>query len=316
MNDHVGTMSARLRYAVAVALILAAGAMVANSRLMADAPKSLKFINDCPGQHCPDMVVIPASSAGFEVGSPDNEPERLSSEALHAVSVRSFAIGKYEVTTIQYKACVDAKACRPPEWLEPGGEHNIYTGSGVTYKSMADYIKGDDQPIVGVSWDDANAYAGWLTKKTGHHYRLPSEAEWEYAARAGSKTPYWWGSDPKFNGEVMACCRGCGSERDGAGAFAVGHFKPNAFGLYDVHGNVWEWVADYYCDDYDTGPSDGSARQSKSCGKPGAIEGLRVFRGGSCFYEPRQMRAAMRLRNWPFFRNQTLGFRIARELVP
>ncbi len=98
--------------------------------------------------------------------------------------------------------------------------------------------------------------------------------------------------------------------------FPVDSFKPNGFGIFNVHGNVWEWVADYYCDDYETSPKDGSARQSKSCGKPDAIEGLRVFRGGSCFYEPRQMRAAMRLRNWPVFRNQTLGFRIARDLSP
>ncbi|HML28665.1 MAG TPA: SUMF1/EgtB/PvdO family nonheme iron enzyme [Hyphomicrobium sp.] len=139
--------------------------------------------------------------------------------------------------TSEYLACVAAKACEPPEWLEPGGPENIYTGKGVTYKSIADYIKGDDQPIVGVSWDDANAYATWLSKKTGHHYRLPSETEWEYAARAGSKKSYWWGSDVKPNGQVMACCRGCGSQHDGVGAYPVGSFKPNAFGLYDVHGN-------------------------------------------------------------------------------
>jgi formylglycine-generating enzyme required for sulfatase activity len=316
MKEHVGTSAARVRRS-ATALLLAGAILAQGAPVFAnDDAKAVKTINDCPADHCPDLVIVPASPPAFEIGSPENEPERLPSEKLHPVSVRSFAIGKYEVRTGEYLACVDAKACRPPEWLEPGSEHNINTGKGVTYKSMADYIKGDNQPIVGISWDDAVAYADWLSKKTGHHYRLPSEAEWEYAARGGAKTPYWWGNDPKNNGEVMACCRGCGSERDGVGAYPVDSFKPNVFGLYNVHGNVWEWVADYYCDDYETAPADGSARQSKSCGKPDAIEGLRVFRGGSCFYEPRQMRASMRLRNWPFFRNQTLGFRIARDLAP
>lgn len=312
----VGISFARQRLSLAVLLAVAGAIAAIGQALAADGAAPAQTINDCPAEHCPDMVVIPASPTGFEIGSPDDEAERLESEKLHPVSIRPFAMGKYEVRTVEYMACVTAKACRPPEWLEPGSEHNIETGSGVTYKSMAEYIKGDNQPIVGISWDDATAYADWLSKKTGHNYRLPSEAEWEYASRAGSRTRYWWGDDVKSNGEVMACCRGCGSERDGVGAYPVDSFKPNAFGLYNVHGNVWEWVADYYCDDYETGPKDGSARQSKSCGKPDAIEGLRIFRGGSCFYEPRQMRAAMRLRNWPFFRNQTLGFRIARDLAP
>jgi formylglycine-generating enzyme required for sulfatase activity len=294
------------------ALIILAAAYPGN----ADDARTVRKLNDCPAENCPSMVIVPASPSGFEVGSPESEPERLSSEQKHPVSIASFAIGEFEVSTAEYLACVDAKACRPPEWLEPGGEHNIHTGSGVTYKSMAKYIEGGNQPIVGVSWDDAIAYAGWLSKKTGHHYRLPSETEWEYAARAGSTTPFWWGSDAKKNGLAMACCRGCGSDRDGTGLYPVDSFSPNAFGLYNVHGNVWEWVEDYYCERYDTGPADGSARQSKSCGNPEEDEGLRVLRGGSCFYEPRQMRASMRLRNWPSFRTQTVGFRIARDIQP
>jgi len=303
---HVPARARALRIAAVVTLALS-GVVSAGQ---------IQTINDCPADHCPDMVVVPASPQGFKIGSPPGETGRLPSEEQHSVAIKSFAIGKYEVRTAEYMACVAAKACRPPEWLEPGSEHNIETGHGVTYQSMKRYIQGDNQPIVGISWDDATAFAAWLSKKTGHHYRLPSEAEWEYAARGGTQTPYWWGEDVKNNGEVMACCRGCGSAQDGEGAFPVDSFKPNAFGLYNVHGNVWEWVEDYYCDDYQTGPADGSARNSKSCGKTGAIEGLRIFRGGSCFYEPRQMRAAMRLRNWPFFRNQTLGFRIARDLSP
>jgi len=302
--------------ALAAAGLLMSIAMGLGSARAVESGVGPQTLNDCPQDHCPDMVVLRDSPPGFEVGSPDDEPDRLDSEKRHAVEVKAFAIGRTEVRTAEYMACVKAGACRPPEWLEPGGEHNIETGNGVTYKSIASSIKGDDQPIVGVSWDDANTYAAWLSTKTGHHYRLPSETEWEYAARGGTTTPYWWGSTLQANGEVMACCRGCGSERDGAGFYSVQSLKANPFGLYGVHGNVWEWVADFYCDDYETGPRDGSARQSKTCGKPDALEGLRVFRGGSCFYGPQQMRAAMRLRNWPFFRNQTLGFRIARDLSP
>jgi formylglycine-generating enzyme required for sulfatase activity len=271
---------------------------------------------DCLGaQLCPELVVVPSSTAGFKLGSPPDEPHHLPSEAQHEVAIKAFAVGKYEVSTGEYLACVKAKACRHPEWLEPDGEHNIETGRGVTYKSLGPSISGDDQPIVGISWDDALAYTKWLSEVTGHSYRLLSEAEWEYAARAGTTSAYWWGNEPKSNGVVMACCRGCGSDHDGKGFFPVKSFAPNAWGLHNVHGNVWEWVADYYCESYAFGPSDGGPRADKTCLQQDKPEGLRVFRGGSCFYEPMQMRAAMRLRNWPSFRNQTIGFRIARDLA-
>lgn len=276
-----------------------------------------KPFRDCSaGERCPEMVVVPRSPVGFKIGSPADEPKRLSSEQQHPVSIAAFAIGKYEVSTAEFMACVAAQGCRHPEWLEPGSEHNIETGNGVTYKSLAQSIKGDGQPIVGVSWDDATAYAVWMSKVTGQSYRLPSEAEWEHAARAGTTTAYWWGNDPQLDGKVMACCRGCGSERDGSGFFPVSSFPANPWGLHHVHGNVWEWVADYYCDSYAGGPPDGSARTIATCPPQESPEGLRIFRGGSCFYEPMQMRAAMRLRNWPKFRNQTVGFRVARSLSP
>ncbi len=276
-----------------------------------------KPFTDCEAvDACPEMVVVPATAqAGFTIGSPPEEPGRLPSEEQSKVAVKAFAIGKYEISKKQYFACVTAGACKPPEWLEPGGEHNIETGKGVTYKSLGASITGDDQPIVGVSWDDAHAYTDWLSQKTGQTYRLPSEAEWEYAARAGTSTAYWWGNDVRAESKVMANCRGCGSERDGTGFYPVTSFDPNPWGLHNVHGNVWEWVADFYCESYKTGPGDGSARMSKACTDGTSPEGLRVFRGGSSFYEPRQMRAAMRLRNWPHFRNQTLGFRVARDIA-
>lgn len=271
--------------------------------------------NDCgDGLACPDMVLVPASKPGDVVGSPDDEPGRLKTEERHPISIPVFAIGRNEVRVAEYKACVDDGGCRHPEWDEPGGQHNIKTGTGITYKSIAKYLTGDDQPITGISWKDAEAYARWLSQKTGFRYRLPSEKQWEYAARAGSLTPYWWGDEPKRGGKVMACCDGCGSDRDLKGLFPVGSFEPNPWGLYNVHGNAWEWVADYFCEDYPDSPSDGSPRLKPSCPKQYDPEGLKVFRGGSCFWGPRQMRASMRLRNSPDLRNMTVGFRVAREL--
>ncbi len=264
---------------------------------------------------CPEMVVVPASTNGAMVGSPDDEPQRLKTEQRHSISIPAFAIGRYEVRVADYMACVDDGGCRHPEWDEPSGQHNIKTGTGITYKSIAKYLTGPKQPVVGVSWEDADTYANWLSQKTGFRYRLPSEKEWEYAARAGSVTPYWWGKEPKRDGgSVMACCDGCGSERDMKGLYPVDAFKPNPWGLYNVHGNVWEWVADYFCEDYTSSPTDGTPRNKKTCPKQFDPEGLKIFRGGSCFYGPRQMRASMRLRNLPDLRNMTIGFRIARDI--
>lgn len=271
---------------------------------------------DC--DFCPQMVLVPAAAEaeGAVIGSPEDEPGRVAGETRMVVRVAAFAIGRLEVTVGEYMRCVAAGACRHPEWAEPGGEHNLDTGSGVTYRSIAASVRGDTQPVVGISWDDANAYTAWLAKVTGRAYRLPSDAEWEYAARAGSTSAYWWGGEPTLSGRAMACCRGCGSQRDGTGIFSADSFDANPWGLKNVHGNVWEWVADYFCEDRATAASDGSARTEPACPPQSAPEGLRIFRGGSCFFEPRQMRAAMRLRNWPSFRNMTLGFRVARSLSP
>ena len=212
------------------------------------------------------MVVIPASPPGFQIGSPESEPDRLPSEEQFAVSIKAFALEATEVSTAQYLACAKANACRYPEWLEPGGEHNIETGHGVTYKSIAKFISGDDQPIVGVSWDDAvdlhqvaqrrrrDITIAFRRKRSGSMRRAPVQ-----------RPTYWWGNEPRRGDEVMACCRGCGSEFDGVGFAPVKSFKANPWGLYNVHGNVWEWVADFYCDSYASGPTDGSPRAQKSC---------------------------------------------------
>jgi formylglycine-generating enzyme required for sulfatase activity len=146
-----------------------------------------------------------------------------------------------------------------------------------------------------VSWNDAQEYVRRLSQRTGQNYRLPSEAEWEYAARAGTTTAYFWGDH--FDG---------GRANNGGSTVPVGRYPANAFGLHDMHGNVWEWVQDFWHDSYAVAPSDGSARMS------GGDASRRVLRGGSWFNTPQILRSANRGRNSPDFRLYITGFRIAR----
>lgn len=277
-----------------------------------------KPFRDCPDV-CPALVVVPASPAGFQIGSPDGEPGHLDDEKQVNVSVPAFAIGATVVTVAEYKACVADGGCPPPEWLEVGGQHNIETGSGRYYKNLGANITDPGQPIVGVSFDDATAYAAWLSSKTGHSYRLPSEAQWELAARAGTHTAYWWSDALPNDGVVRAVCADCGSAWDAKAPAAADAFAANPWGLFNVHGNVWEWTADFYCDDYSSGPRDGAPRLTDDCparANEAPARGVRSLRGGSAFYPAKIMRSAMRLRNVPSFRNFSVGFRITRDLAP
>jgi formylglycine-generating enzyme required for sulfatase activity len=277
-----------------------------------------KPFRDCEAA-CPSMVVVPPSPKGFKIGSPESEPYHTDDETQVEVSVPAFAIGATEVTVAEYKACVAAGGCKPPEWLEPGGQHNIETGSSRYYRNLGDNLTAPEQPIVGVSQADATAYAAWLTSKTGHSYRLPSEAQWEFATRAGTKTAYWWGDTLPADGSAHAACVGCGSEWDAKAPAPANAFAPNPWGLFNVHGNVWEWTADFYCDDYASGPKDGSPRLTDDCpaiGDQPPARGVRSMRGGSVFYPAKIMRSAMRARNVPDFRNFSVGFRVARDMSP
>ena len=174
-------------------------------------------------------------------------------------------------------------------------------------------------PVINVSWEDARAYAAWLSRKTGEGYRLLSEAEWEYAARAGTTSAYYWGADADSGCDYMngadATAKSSNSEwttvscDDGyLNTAPAGSFKPNRFGLYDVTGNVWEWVEDCYENSYSAGqPSDGRAFTKSSCSS-------RVLRGGSWVYNPGGLRSALRGRLTPAYRNLSMGFRVARTL--
>jgi formylglycine-generating enzyme required for sulfatase activity len=245
--------------------------------------KAGQSFKDCPD--CPEMVVVPAGS--FTMGSPESEPERVDNEGpQHKVTIaKPFAASKFEVTFEEWDACVAATACPrvPDRW-----------GRG-------------KMPAINVSWGDTMQYVGWLSRLTSKEYRLLTEAEWEYAARAGAMTRYSWGDDP---GKGNANCDGCGSQWDREQTAPVGSFKPNAFGLYDMHGNVWEWVEDSWHDNYDSAPTDGSAwlRRDDSS--------YLVVRGGSWRNDPETARAAIRAKRIAGVRFDTLGFRLARTLNP
>jgi len=230
---------------------------------------------------CPEMVVVPSGS--FKMGSNDYSDEK----PVHQVTINySFAVGKYEVTFAEWDACVADGGC--------GGYRPDDNGWG----------RGT-RPVMRVSWQDAQRYVNWLSEKTGQKYRLLSESEWEYVARAGSSTKYSWGNDI---GNNKANCDGCGSQWDNKQTAPVGSFAPNAFGLYDVHGNVWEWVEDCWHTNYEYAPDDGSAWSHVCDGYN------KVLRGGSWNNIPLSTRSAYRNGNSPADRSFSDGFRVSRSL--
>jgi formylglycine-generating enzyme required for sulfatase activity len=162
------------------------------------------------------------------------------------------------------------------------------------------------RPVINVTWNDAQRYAAWFSKVTGKFYRLLSEAEWEYAARAGAHTAYSWGDEV---GKGNAHCDDCGSSRDAGQTTPVGSFAANAFGIHDMHGNVWEWVEDCYHRNYSGAPTDGSAWTSGDCN-------YRVARGGSWNDEAGYSRSARRYKVATGYRNLDTGFRVGRALNP
>jgi formylglycine-generating enzyme required for sulfatase activity len=236
---------------------------------------------------CPEMVVAPAGR--FTMGAPAGK--RLYAELpAHEVTIaKPFAIGKFKLTFDEWDACAARGGCRADVSDSRWGRGR--------------------RPVINVSWDDAQAYVKWLSSTTGKPYRLLSEAEYEYAGRAGSETAYPWGDDLKLNGQPMANCKGCGSEWDGKQTSPVGSFSANVFGLYDMVGNASEWTED--CWNGTDAPDDGSPSTSGDCG-------WRVTRSGSWLTNPDLLysyagRSAARHADARFW---TLGFRVARTLTP
>jgi formylglycine-generating enzyme required for sulfatase activity len=239
---------------------------------------------------CPVMVVVPACNppaCKFEMGSPENEEGRYASEGpQHPVTIaRPFAVSKFVVTFEEWDACVAAAAC--PQAAAPWGRGKM--------------------PAINVSWEDAKQYVRWLSWLTGKEYRLLTEAEGEYSARAGTTTRYFWGDDI---GKGNANCDGCGSEWDRKQTAPVDSFRPNAFGLFNMQGNVFQWVEDVWHHNYYGAPVDGSAWFE------GGDSSRRVLRGGNWRYLPQALRAASRSADRPRLRIFSVGFRVARTLTP
>jgi len=280
---------------------------------------------DCPD--CPELIRLPAGS--FSMGNLSSDTRGYSDEEpIHEVRLhRRFAMGKYELSVGEFRAFVDAtgfvtdaekntlrKGCQVLDparniWIWQAGRH--WRNSGISQQ--------DNQPVTCVSWHDAQAYLQWLSRKTGHNYRLPSEAEWEYAARAQRSDPFFWGTGadqackyanladasakthfPNWN--TFTC------HDDHFGVSPRGSFLANDYGLFDMTGNVWEWTEDCWHDDYTGAPSDGTAwLDNSACSN-------RVSRGGAWPSLPRFSRISYRFSENALHRNDSQGFRVVREL--
>ncbi|HZM43782.1 MAG TPA: formylglycine-generating enzyme family protein [Burkholderiales bacterium] len=278
---------------------------------------------DCT--HCPEMVVVPAGKFVMGAAPGEEERENLSgefrnrSQPQRSVSVGSFSAGKFEVTRGQYRTFAEATRRGSDGCF-------IWTGAAFELDRAKDwrnpgYPQSDSHPVTCVSWEDASAYAGWLSRETGRKYRLLTEAEWEYAARAGSTTARYWGDDAGMscsfaNGADLAT----GVQVPGASTWnavdcndrhawtaPVGSYRANAFGLHDMLGNVEEWTQDCWSGNYGGAPSDGSARTTGDCT-------LRAVRGGSWLDAPAGVRAAYRVGSPTTVRVYRRGFRVAADL--
>jgi formylglycine-generating enzyme required for sulfatase activity len=277
---------------------------------------------DCPD--CPEMVVIPAGS--LIMGSPDSEkawaashgasPQSVADEApQHQVTIRSFALGKYDVTRAEY--AVFARETGYPLGDGCGKDSFKWNKQPDLNWQKPGFNQTDRDPVVCISWQDAQAYISWLNRKvhgatsSDGPYRLSTESEWEYAARAGATTKFWWGDD------VSGASDHAWYKDNSAGhTHPVGSKDPNAFGLYDVVGDVWQWPEDCYAESYSGAPTDGRANETGvSDPRPnGTKKCMRVDRGSSWLYPAWLLRSATRERNPADYRNVIMGFRVARTL--
>ncbi|MFN3077071.1 MAG: formylglycine-generating enzyme family protein [Alphaproteobacteria bacterium] len=248
------------------------------SATFAQAWQTGEVFRDCT--ECPEVVVVPAGE--FVMGADDGPADQ---KPAHLVKLANpFAMTTNVITFDQWESCLADGGCsKNPD------DHEWGRGT---------------RPVINVSWDDARGYAGWLSRKTGARYRLPTEAEFEYAARAGTTTAFWWGDEV---GVDHANCRHCTGPTISDRSSPAGSYPANPFGLYDMNGNVWEWIADCWYPNHKAAPDDGSAREAPNCA-------YRVSKGGAWYYEPRLSRPSARVRQHNTMWSYTVGFRLVREL--
>jgi formylglycine-generating enzyme required for sulfatase activity len=295
--------------ALAAALVVLPAAQGQTESRARAAPKPGQTFKEC--RNCPEMVVLPPGSV--TIGSPPEEPLRRDNEPQKGITIRNaFALAKTAVTWDQWEACVRDRGCDGIAI-----DTALRTGeNGQPNPDYKDWGRGT-RPVVGVSWYDAQAFVGWLNAKTGEDdaYRLPSEAEWEYAARAGTTTAWPWGTELDYeHGNFGVESGGLGGKAEGRDVWVnetapVGSFPPNAFGLYDMHGNIFEWTEDCYEADRAHTPADGTANKEGNCAN-------RVFRNGTFTSNAYMQRSARRGAPYPATlrgRNY-LGFRVAKAL--
>lgn len=271
---------------------------------------TLKDGSPCP--FCPEMVVVPEGK--FSMGSPASETEMRAlknneSPQIDITIAKQFAVGRFAVTRGEFATFIEETG-----HTTYGG---CFTSAASEVKQQADkswrstgFAQDDRHPVVCVNWDDAQAYARWLSDKTGKQYRLPSEAEREYVTRAGTSTPFWWGaqiSTAQANYDGSKTYDGGSNGEYRKATVTVDSFAANTWGLYNVHGNVWEWTEDCWSDSHAGNPGDGSARTAGDCYR-------RAARGGSWSFDPWFLRAGHRSRGEVGMRSHNLGFRVARSL--
>lgn len=315
----------------AAALALALALLHQRAHAQERAWKPAEVFRDCA--ECPQMVVIPAGE--FRMGSLTSESARYADEEpTHIVRFsRPFALGRYEISVAEFRRfALDADyetdlEIRADTLYKGVPSQGCYAWDasdrrwewrrGRSWRSPG-FPQDDRHPVTCVSWNDARAYAEWLSRKTGKRYRLASEAEWEYAARAGTPSARFWGDEAE-----RACRHANVADRtlnrilsrvdhhdcdDGYLYTApIGTFQPNQFGIYDILGNLWEWVEDCVNVNYESAPADGSAWARGDCSR-------RIVRGGGWFNDPRDVRSARRGNNHAFHRSINSGIRIARTL--
>lgn len=300
----------RTRWAALAVLLGCAAVMAPESWAAGKKAKPGDRVREC--RNCPELVVL--SPGTFMMGSPESEPDRDPDEPQHRVTIaRAFALAVTPVTWNQWEACVRDNWCEGAE-IDQALRSNPDGSRNPQYKDTG---RGN-RPAVGMSWHDAQRFTGWLNWKTGNDdaYRLPSEAEWEYAARAGTTSAYPWGDTIDYNrGNFGMPGKGArGPHAEGADKYLnetapVGSFPPNAWGLHDMHGNIFEWTQDCYEVDMKRAPVDGSASTEGDCS-------VRVFRNGTFTSNPYMHRSARR--GAPYAANTRgrdyLGFRVAKTL--